>query len=360
VSLTGTNSVLQGVGVRRYANGYEVKGAVRMGNTGGVVRNVIIEDVATFGLTLANSDKVVDHVTIRRAGQLGIGGHQTDRSVFSNSIVSGNNTEKFKDAPVSGGLKFTASRMLRIDNVEANNNVTTGIWCDVSSYQLTIVNNTANGNGKHGIEVEISDTGIIANNQAINGGEDGIILFDSGHFKVFNNEVGGSSLFGIKLAQDERRQAALGKNPEGRDSRYKDVVDPNIPWITQDIQLSNNVFGNGGGFQVYALDGKTKRAVDTWRLKLTGNLFNKRAVKTNPSMVAWGKGDNVTLERYETPALLAAAKASSAPNSQIGSSKPILEMGPDKTAYGSGAVPIPTDVAAATGLTAGSRLMGVH
>ena len=35
-------------------------------------------------------------------------------------------------------------------------------------------------------------------------------------------------------------------------------------------------------------------------------------------------------------------------------------MGPDKTAYASSAVPIPTDVAAATGLPAGSRLMGVH
>ena len=86
------------------------------------------------------------------------------------------------------------------------------------------------------------------------------------------------------------------------------MVDPNIPWITQDIQMSNNVFGNGGAFQVYALDGKTNRAVDTWRLKINGNLFNKRVVKTNPTMVAWGKGDNVTLERYETPALLAAAK----------------------------------------------------
>ena len=360
INLSGANSIVQGIGVRRYANGYEVKGAIRLGNTGGTVRNVLIEDVATFGLTLSNTDKVVDHVTIRRAGQLGIGGHQTDRSVVSNSLVSGNNTEKFKDAPVSGGLKFTAARTLRIDNVEANNNFTTGIWCDVSSYQLTIVNNTANGNGKHGIEVEVSDTGIIANNQAINGGEDGIILYDSGHFKVFNNEVGGSSLFGIKLAQDERRQATLGQFPEARDSRYKDVVDPNMPWITQDIQMSNNVFGNGGAFQVYALDGRTKRAVDTWRLKLTGNLFNKRAVKTDPTMVAWGKGDNVTLERYETPALLAAAKPTSAPNAQIGSSKPILDMGPDKTAFASSAVPIPTDVALATGLPVGSRLLGVH
>ena len=150
-------------------------------------------------------------MTVRRAGQMGIGGYQNDNSVVSNSIVSNNNTELFKDAPVSGGMKFGAARTMTVKNNEVNNNVGSGIWFDVSSYNLTIVNNTANGSTKHGIEVEVSAKGIIANNQAVNGGEDGIILFNSGNFKVFNNEVGGSKLFGIKLAQDERRQSKLGQ-----------------------------------------------------------------------------------------------------------------------------------------------------
>ena len=77
----------------------------------------------------------------------------------SNSIVSNNNTENFKDAPVSGGIKFTSARTMTVKNVEANNNLGSGIWFDVSSYNVTIVNNTANGNTKHGIEVEVSDTG---------------------------------------------------------------------------------------------------------------------------------------------------------------------------------------------------------
>lgn len=360
LNLSGPGSVVQGIGIRRYANGYEVRGALRLGGSGGTVRNVVIQDVATVGLSLSNNNKVIDRVTIERAGQMGIGGHHPDNSSITNSIVSRNNTQQFKDAPESGGIKITAARTFTVKNVEANNNgLGSGIWFDQSCYNVNITNSTANGNGKHGIELEVSDKGIIANNVATNGGEDGIILFNSGNFKVFNNDVGGSSLFGIKLAQDERRQATLGSYSEARDSRVSGV-DPTVPWITRNIQLSNNVFGNGGRFQIYALDGKTRRAVDTWGLTISGNLFNKRVSSSDPTMVAWGKGDNVSLERYETPAALAAAKNSGWQNAQITSSKPIASMASDKSAYAGSAVPIPSDVAAATGLASGARLLGAR
>ncbi len=359
INLSGPGSVLQGVGVRRYANPYEKAGAVRIGSAGGTVRNVIIQDVATIGLSMTNNNKLIDRVTIQRAGQVGIAGHQTDNSTISNSIVSNNNAEHFKDAPVSGGIKITAARTMTVKNVDAsNNNEGSGIWFDVSSYNLNIVNNTANGNGKHGIEVEVSDKGIIANNQAINGGEDGIILFNAGNFKVFNNEVGGSSLFGIKLAQDDRLQSKLGQFSQARDSRYANKVDPTVPWVTKNIQISNNVFGNGGYFQIYALDGKTNRAVDTWNLTINGNLFNERTAKTDPTMVAWGKGDNKTLERYETPAALAAAKNGGWKNAQTTNAKSITSMAADMTSLASVAVGLPSDVASATGLPAGAKLLG--
>ena len=77
-------------------------------------------------------------------------------------------------------------------------------------------------------------------------------------------------------------------------------------------------------------------------------------------MVAWGKGDNKTLERYETPAALAAAKNGGWKNAQIGSAKPILSMASDKTTNASVAVAIPSDVATASGrLGPGSKVLGV-
>ena len=63
-----------------------------------------MQDIATIGLTVSGADKkLIDRVTIRRAGLLGIGGNQIDNSVISNSVFSDNNTEGFKDEPVSGG-----------------------------------------------------------------------------------------------------------------------------------------------------------------------------------------------------------------------------------------------------------------
>ncbi len=121
-------------------------------------------------------------------------------------------------------------------------------------------------------------------------------------------------LFGIKLAQDERRQANLGTFPYARDPRQANVVDPTVTWITENVQVSNNVFGNGNRnhSHLYALDGRTNRHVDTWNVTINGNLFNKvRFLSSEPDHGVWGKGDNVNLERYETPPALAAAKNSS-------------------------------------------------
>ena len=235
----------------------------------------------------------------------------------------------------------------------------TGIWFDVSAYDMTIVGNDTNGNSKYGIEVEVSSQGIVANNQAT-GGEAGITIFDSGNLKVFNNDVGGSTQAGIKLIQDERRQASIGSFTEARDPRYMNVVDPKMPWLNENIQVANNVFGNGGAFQLFALDGKTDRAVDGWNLTVNGNLFNPRPTKTDPTMVAWGKGDHMTVERYETPAALAAAKGPSWRNAQIPAPKTLAAMAGDRAAYTGTALPLPADVAKATGFVAGAQVLGAN
>ena len=75
-------------------------------------------------------------------------------------------------------------------------------------------------------------------------------------------------------------------------------------------------------------------------------------------MVAWGEADNVTLQLYQPPAALAAAKNPAWVNAQIPGTKRIEDMGPDKTAYQWAAKPVPQDVAAATGLTASAKLLG--
>jgi parallel beta-helix repeat protein len=246
LNLSADGSVVQGIGVRRYATPYELRSALRVAGDGGTVRNVVVQDNAMIGLTVGGHAKVVDHVTSERNGMMGIGGNQVDGIVVKNSKFNTNNTELFKDAPVSGGIKFTATRTATVANTEAKSNHGSGIWFDASSYNMNIVNNVATNNSKHQIEIEVSSKAIVANNVAT-GGETGIMLFDAANIKVFNNEVGGSRLFSIKLAQDERRQASSGFS-EARDPRAP-IPDSTVTWVTKNITLSNNAFGNGGMFQ---------------------------------------------------------------------------------------------------------------
>jgi len=219
-----------------------------------------------------------------------------------------------------------------------------------------VTNNVATNNTKNQIEVEVSSKAIVANNEAL-GGETGILLYDAGQVKAFNNELGGSRLFGIKLAQDYRRQSN-SKVPEAHDPR-RPIPDPTVTWLTKDITISNNVFGNGGKFQFYGLDGETNIAVDRMNVTINGNLFNKRTETSQPTMVAWGKGDNKTLERYESPAALAAAKNGSWKNAQTNGSSSISSMQAGISGYNSYAVSLPSDVASAIGTSAGTRALGV-
>jgi parallel beta-helix repeat protein len=342
--------------VRRYGTSYQQFGAVRFSNVGGTIRNVVMTDNAMVGLSLSNSNKLVDRVVSSNNGMLGIGGTQDDNSVIKNSIINGNNTQDFKDAPVSGGIKLTRTRGITVSNNEVKNNQSAGIWFDASCYNMKVVGNDAQNNRSTQIELEVSDTGIVANNTAF-GGTTGILIFDTGNVKIYNNEVGGSSTFGIALHQDERRQADPTV-PEAHDPR-RPIPDPTVTWITRNITLANNAFGNGGFFQFYALDKATGLSADSMRITVNGNLFNKRVDKnpSQPTMVAWGQSDNHTLVRYETPQEFK-AKNSTWNNAQTPGSYKITDMGTFKTQYASTALALPSDVAAAAGLPAGSKKIG--
>ena len=356
LTLAGRGTVVQGIGVRRYATTYQNRGAVRLSNVGSTIRDAIITDNAMMGLSMSNTNKQVDHVVVTNNGMLGVDGSKNDNSTITNSIFNNNNTQNFKDAPVAGGVKITASRGVVARNNEFKNNKGSGLWFDVSCYDLKVVGNDSQNNRAVQISIEISSKVVVANNTAI-GGVIGILVYDSSDLKIWNNEVGQTTKFAIQLSQDARRQAAAG-NPEGRDPRAP-IPDPTVTWILKNVTVSNNVFGNGGYFQFYALDKETNRPADSMNIVLNGNLFNKRVNKntSQPTMVAWGQGDNHTLVRYETPTELK-AKNSSWTNAQTPDSYKITDMGGFKTQFASVALPLPSDVASAAGLTAGTKRLG--
>lgn len=355
VDILAPGSTVQGIGVRRYGSPVWNIGAIRAWAANITLRDVMVQDVATVGISVIKSGATIDHVTVQRAGQLGIHGNHADDLTVTNVVLKDNNTEHFNGAPAAGGLKLGGSRDIVIDNVLAQGNLSAGIWCDESCWNVTITNSEALKNTGSGIELEISQNAIVANNRSI-GNEKGILILDTGNVQIYNNELGGNTLMGIQLWQDQRRQATW---PTGRDSRQP-VPDPTMPWITQDIVVSNNVFGNGGMFQIYALDVKTNRPVDLWNVTITGNFFNPRPDRSLPTMVAWGGSDNQTLSRYETPAALAAAKNSGWRNTQAAANADVTTNAALAKAQSSIAVPLPSAVAAAVGVPTGTTSIGVN
>lgn len=353
--VTSTGTTLQGFGVRRYATPYQANGAVRMGNANGTVRDLVVQDNATIGVSMRNTNDRAERLTSTRNGLLGMAVNTADGLVVTNSVISDNNTEHFKPEPVAGGFKITRSRNVTFSNTEASRNIGSGIWFDESCVGITIANSTANSNTKHGIELEISEKAIVANNEAAENGDTGILIFDTGSVRVFNNNIGGNRLFAVQLKQDQRRQADASF--AGHDPRQP-IPDPTNPWITRNVTVSNNAFGTGGYFQFYALDQKTNISADNMNITMTGNLFNKRVAKTDPTMVAWGGTDNVTVTRYETPQALAAAKNTSWRNGLTATSLTLAQMSAEIQAAQSIAVAVPADIAAAIGVAAGTKRLG--
>lgn len=354
ISATGPNVTLLGFGVRGYASSYEIRSAVRLGNVNGTARDLVLIDNAMIGLTIENNSGRADHLSVERNGLLGIGVNQSYGLKISNSLVTNNDSQLFKEQPVSGGIKVTRSRGITIANNDTSDNQTKGIWLDESCSDFSIVNNVSNDNGDASILAELSDTGVVANNRSV-GNQIGVQLYDTGNVKVFNNSLGGNSLFDLKLAQDERRQAVNGY--AGRDPRQP-VPDPTMTWITRNIEISNNVFGDGGLYQFYALDGVTGIPVDNMNVTITGNLFNLKTAESGPILVGWGTADKVTLEKYNTPAALASAKNLTWKNAMTATPLPLDRMALEIAAAAPIAVPQPPDVARATGEPAGTRRLG--
>lgn len=343
IRVIAPNTVLRGFGVRRYATPYESRGAVQMDATGGTFSHMLIQDNATIGLALSKYDKVVDHVVVERNGMMGVGLDRGDRFTASNSILRDNNSEHFKPQPVAGGIKITSTNTLRLENNDvSDNNEGLGIWLDVYSSNFTIAGNTLKDNGEVQMEIEMSANGIVANND-VRGGTTGIRIYDSEKVKVFNNEIGTYSLFAFNISQD---------------ARWKSSAKSGFSLKVNAIAFSNNVIGCGKTFQFYARDGETNISADKMSLTITGNLFSKRVATSDPTMVAWGAGDNSTVVRYETPAALAAAKNSGWSNAQTSTCGTVESMSAAVSAAAGTATPLPSDVAAAMRTQAGRKIVG--
>jgi parallel beta-helix repeat protein len=346
------DSTIRGLGVRGYATPYADRGAIRLGNTGGTAENLVIQDNAMIGINLENNGGRLQHLTVERSGLLGVGTNASYDLELTDSVIRQNNWQRFKEAPVSGGVKITRSRGVTVTNNDISRNYSSGLWLDESVYDSKITGNTVDGNEWTGIQLELSSKAVVADN-VITGGKAGLQIFNTDDVRVYNNSIGGFSQFGVKITQDERRQATAST---GQDRR-RPLPDPTMSWVTGKITVANNAFGSGGSYQVFVLDGKTNRSADSMGISFTGNAFNQRRTTAQATLVGWGGGDNKTVTRLDSVAALS-AKNSSWRNVETSS---VLDLGgmTGLLASSLGIVStLPSDIAALIGQPGSARRIG--
>lgn len=355
IKISASGVTLRGFGVRRYATPLPLIGTVRVDGTRNVLRDLVVTDNATQGVSFRQSGNLVDHLTVTYNGMTGIHANVADALTIRNSVIDGNNAEHFNPAPSAGGAKITRSRHLTVLNNSFDDNGAPGLWFDQCDVYFTVAGNSFQGD-YIGAQLELADTGVVANN-TFRGGKYGLYVFDTGNVRVYNNSFANHPVGAVLMSQDQRRQADPTAYRRDGDSRYP-MGDSTNPWLLRNVVVANNLFpsdGTSGMFQVYALDKRTNVPADDMNLTITGNYFRHRDTSAQPTMVGWGGSDNVTVIRYETPDKLSAEKNPSWSNGQAaaGVLRPSTAQVDDSIA-----APLPADIASVVGQPAGARHIG--
>lgn len=344
IAISVPNVNLRGFGVRRYATDSTARAAVLMDPDGGTFENLVVADNASIGLALSGANKTIRNITSERNGMIGLGMDRADRAVIKDSVIRDNNTERFPTQPVASGIKITRAKDLKITgNLISGNYLAAGLWLDEFCRDAVIAGNVFRDNGELQVNLEASSGGMVVDN-VVEGGRKGVELRDVENVRVMNNHFSDYSMMAINLAQDERWKT-LTSRPSDISLRVRNNT------------IANNVIACGSRFQIFGKDASTNIPMDDFKSTITGNVFSPSSKSPELNMVAWGLSDNSTVEFLQTTDALA-KKNSSWTNLQ--STKCVDR--PDESFADSvlqkNALPLPADVAAATGVATGTKLVG--
>jgi len=303
MTIQGAGTTVRGIGFERYATSAKQMGAVTAQVDGITLENLTIVDNATIGLYSWGTNNTLRNLTIARNGMLGAGANGAYGLKASGLLVADNNSEHFKQEPVSGGLKITRSRGISVTNSAFLRNTTTGFWLDESVYDAAVTGNDFVSNGGDGFEAELSAHVTVANNVARDNTGNGIRLFDTSDSAIWNNTSVRNSR-NIALMQDARRQTDL--SVPGHDPK-RPKPDPTLSWIIQNVSVSNNVLADAKGIaQLTVEDQAHKLSGADMHLTINGNLY-QRTVAGQPSIdIVWMQTTTAT-KGYATAAAFAAA-----------------------------------------------------
>lgn len=342
----GDGSVIRGIGFRHYASDNTYGAALRAYADRMVVENCHFVDNAWAGASVLGHDTTFRRNTARGNGNMGLHTWQNDRLVVEGNHFAGNNTERFA-AWASGGTKLAevADTVVR-DNLVEGNVASDGIWVDVSSIRVSIVRNVVRGNGRHGIEYEISAQAVIAANVVVDNAGYGIYVTESHDIEVWNNTILRNA-WGIRIWDGSR---ATGF--------------PDVTWVTDDVTVRNNVLGGGRSAVVSVDDSTRQKSGNQMVTAMSHNAYWRPPGPTPSIMTQWplvaGSVTNYgTLDQFRS----ATGQEATSWCSDGTSANPLVadEAGGDyrlpatHPAAGRG-YPLPAAVAAAIGVAAGTAV----
>jgi parallel beta-helix repeat protein len=181
----------------------------------------------------------------------------------------------------------TRSRNVTVADSVISGNLGNQLWFDESVYNMTVTNNDIVRGTGYGVVLEISDTATIANNRIIGNAVDGLFISGTGNVDVWNNTFSGNAR-NINIVQDARRASQV--STPGHDPRQP-LPDPTMPWVTQNITLSNNVIADGTyKCMVCVEDFSHERSAAQMNIVSNGNVFKRTSATTPVWAAVWSTG----------------------------------------------------------------------
>ena len=289
LSIRAENSVIRGIGVRRYAPSVPHMATVTAEKKGVVLENVSITDTSTTGLAVGGTDVTLTNVTSSRNGLLGVTAVYADRLKVTKLDASSNNLERFKTAPVAGGMKIGRTRTVTIEQSNFRDNLATGLWLDESVYNAALVSNNITGNASHGVSAEISAKVQLVDNIVANNKNFGVKVNNTSGVEIWNNTFSGNGRQ-INVVQDRRR--AANQSTPGHDPRQA-FPDKTMTWINGPVTIRNNIISGttaAGNCMLCVEDYSREFSADQLKVTAAGNVYHRTSAGAPSWAVIWSRG----------------------------------------------------------------------
>lgn len=352
-------SVVDGITFTQYAPSWSESepGALLVNAPRVTVRNSRFTYIAgtAFGINQPGV-RFLDNVSAHN-GYRGGNANRAHGLVLDGNTFTDNNTEGFAITRCGAyctvaGIKVSHSKDVTVSDNVFQGNDSHGFWCDLGCVDVKIVRNRIVDNAGSGIFFEVSSRAAIVSNVLV-GNDRGVKVSGSDRVNIWNNTIA-DSYVGITLLDDRRSASTDNWSREN-----------GLSWDTSRVNIRNNVLSaeSAGAFLVDTTKNGHVNA-DTMIERLDNNAY-ARSTADRP-LVRWfhASGSSSTLRDIGEIRSSTGEERAGTSAERVGADRIFVDeaAGDYRVKRGSVAdragAPMPSDIAAAAGLQAGTATTG--